>query len=237
MDKYNAEAILFSRNNIKYTNILSKIFEKYNVNFLYKGDFFDLASEIVYLLPEFILIDGSTFNVAKFPYHLLTHFIFKERTKIIILSENFICENKYIDVVDFNYIENYIENYFKNRQDIKEYSVPKDRSNIINDFLISIGFSSKLTGKDYLKDCINLLINHRLLSKGLNRNCYTLVANKNRTKTFNVERTIRTAIKNAYLNRKPNHWEQVFNTNFDRMPSVKTFIFMCVDKIIEIKNL
>ena len=236
MFKYKAQAVLFSRQNHECTSILKNIFAKHNINLIYNNDFFEFVSKVVNILPEFILIDGSTFNVANFPFNLLDNIVFRERAKIVILSEDFMCDNKYIDIVSLNKIHIYIENYLKNRKFESKINLRKDRTVAINNFLNSLGFKANHIGKIYLADCINLIINNRMLSTHLTNFCYPRIADKNKTKVKNVEKDIRLAIIRAYANRAPSVWEDMFNVVFSEVPSNKFFIYLCVDKILELEK-
>jgi len=236
MFKYKAQAVLLSRQNHECVNFLKGICNNYNINLIYNNDFFEFVTKVVNLIPELILIDGSTFNVKNFPFHLLDNLIFKEKAKIIILSDNFICNNSYIDIVSLNQIPAYIENFFKNKYFTPKINFRKDRSVQINNFLNKIGFKANHIGKIYLAESINLIINNRMLSTHLSNYCYPVIAEKNKTKAKNVEKDIRLAVKKAFLQRTPRVWEDAFNIIFTEIPSNKFFISLCVDKILEIEN-
>ena len=234
MKRYKAQGVLFSKNNYKLVDCLNKTFLKTEMHLYYSGDFFDFVSKVVDIKAELVFIDASAFDVKKFPFQLLNNSNFKEKIKIVIVSDNFVCSNPYIDVVGISKLENYILNYYNNMKDELEYKICRDFSKEIINFLLKVGVFPKYKGRDYLADCFNLILNNKFLLNQLCDNCYVRVAGKNKSKASCVERNIRWTIKYSYLKREPNVWEKIFGIEFNRVPPNKFFIGLCVDKISEI---
>lgn len=234
MKLFKAQAVLLSNKNLLCVQRLKEILTKYDIGLIYSGDFFDFITKVINTMPEFIFIDASTFNVENFPFNLLNNSVFKEKTKVVILSDNFSCSNPYIKVVGLCKLESYIIHYTNNINDEDKFKIHKDYTKEINNFLLKVGISPKYIGRDYLTDCINLVLNNKLLINELCEYCYVCVAGKNKSKATCVERNIRWAIKYSYLKREPNVWENTFGIEFNAVPPNKYFICLCVDKLSEI---
>lgn len=231
--KYKAQAVLFSRRNLNCVTYLNNILNKYEFRLFYTDDFFDFISKVFYSAAEFILIDGETLNLSNFPYHLLKNKIFKERTKIILLSENFKCCNEYVCVTQLSRLDKYFEDYCNNKKKELKYINRKDYSIKINELLTKIGIGGHYFGRDYLIDCINLIINDSAKLSDLSSSAYLYIAQKNKINPSSVERDIRNAVKGSFKRRVPNIWEETFGVQFNGPPPNKYFIFLCVDKILK----
>lgn len=230
MDNYNASAILYSRNSYDFLLNIKDICNKNTINLFYERDFFNLATKTIQTLPNFIIIDNSSVKVEKFPFEILNNQFFEKTTKIVILSDKFECKNKFIDVVPYNKLQSYLMQNNHNFKTVKQIA-SEDFSNKINNLLLKLGISPNLKGRDYLKFCINLIVNDGMNFRGLYKDCYPVLAINYKTKVINIERDIRNAIKTAYLTNNYKNWEQYFNCFLEKVPSNKKFICLCVDKI------
>ena len=139
--------------------------------------------------------------------------------------------NKFIKVIKQDAIQNYISTHFYKSFDFNNYVLNGDCGNNINNLLLSLGFSPNLKGKDYLKLCINLIINDGVHFRCLSKDCYPILALTYNTEVSNIERDIRNAIRTSYLKANLEFWEKQFNCILNKTPSNKQFIYLCVDKI------
>lgn len=231
MNKYNSSAILFSRNSYDYLLNLKNLCNDNGINLIYERDFYNLLQKSIKILPNLILIDASTVNVNKFPFATLNNEIFEDKTKIVIISDNFVCENKYIKVIKLEALPNFISNNRFKSFNLNNNILHEDYSGEINNLLLKLGFSPNLKGKDYLKSCINLIINDGIHFRCLSKDCYPILALNYNTETSNIERDIRNAIKTSFLKNNIDMWQENFNCVLDKIPSNKQFIYLCVDKI------
>lgn len=67
----------------------------------------------------------------------------------------------------------------------------------INNVLIELGLSPKLTGYEYVKECIKRVARNNMLSHNVNRYLYAQIADDYNTTIQNVEKNIRKCIENA----------------------------------------
>ncbi|MBE5745871.1 MAG: hypothetical protein E7359_01090 [Clostridiales bacterium] len=231
MAKYNLSAILFSRNTYDYLLSIRQMCMKNQINLIYERDFYSFLRKANKILPNYIIIDSSTVNVSKFPFDSLKNEIFKDRIKIMILSDNFICTNKYIKILSLQELESCFANNIYKDVDVEPNIFQVDFGNKINNLLLKLGFSPNLKGKDYLKFCINLIINDGVHFRCLSKDCYPILALNYHTEISNIERDIRNAIKTSFIKNNIKVWCEILNCNLDKIPSNKQFIYLCVDKI------
>ena len=200
------------------------------LNLCIETDFYIFLTKVVKLKPKFIFIDGLIKDLNMLPLDVLDNDVLKVSTKIAII--NYKLNKEYIDDISINNLCGYILNS-------KVYYIkPSIKVDIdyINSLLLKLNFSSSHKGKDYIKECISLILEDKLSYNYLNTKCYPVIAGNFRTETINIDRDIRTAIKRAYENRNNEYWEELFNTSFDKMPTSKNFIYMCADKLKELFN-
>lgn len=231
MNNYSASAILYSRNNYDFLLNIKDICKKSTINLIYEREFYNLANKVVKIIPDFIIIDGSTININKFPYEILNNQIFENKMKIIILSDNFTCHNKLISVITLKELQNFISHFMYKNVKIHCQNLQEDYSNKINNLLLKLNFPPNLKGKNYLTSCINLILNDGVHFRCLYKDCYPILALNFNTESNNIERDIRNSIKVAYNNSNNQEWQNYFDCLFDKIPSNKKFIYLCVDKI------
>lgn len=192
-------------------------------------DFYIFLTQIVKLQPKFIFIDGLS-NLKILPLEVLDNEALKIGTQIAMVNDRF--NKDYIDDISLDNICSYILN---SKVYYLKPSVKVD-INYINSFLLKLNFNSSHKGKDYIKECISLILEDNISYNYLNTECYPIIAGDFRTEIINIDRNIRTAIKRAYENRNNEYWEELFNTSFDKVPTSKNFIYMCADKLKELFN-
>ena len=228
-------AILFSSEDYDTVIRVKDICNQTSINLLIETDFFTLFTQIEKLKPKFVFIDERVRKLKTFPLEILDNPIFKKATQLVILSNNFICKEDFIDVVEIKNLKNYILNN-------NVYYLKPSNNNIIvddsfiNKFLIKLNLCSSLKGKNYLIDCVSLILEDNISYNYLNSECYPVLAHNYNTGIINIDRNIRTAIQKAFKKRNVKYWEECFNQKFIKAPTTKDFIYMCVDKIKELYN-
>ena len=229
---YNKTAIFYTKNNYEIYLRIKEICKRTKYNLFCESDFYNLIYKFVKTQPDLIIIDGYSLKPNNFPFYLITNEIFKNRSKVVIISDNFVCDNKVINVVKLDVLEKYI-NEIEEVNFENELPLNDNLETTVNDFLLDIGFSPKLKGKDYLKLSIMLILDNSVMHNCLNKECYPIVAANFKTNLVNIDRNIRNAIKCAYANHEEKDWNKIFNQEFTETPSSREFIYQCVDKIKE----
>ena len=105
MKNFTNNAILYTKDNYDLLNKTKNICKNTNLNLFCEIDFFNLVQKIVKVKPKFIFIDEETKNLNIFPFEIIKDSIFKNQTKIIILSDNYVCNNNLIEVIPINKLE------------------------------------------------------------------------------------------------------------------------------------
>lgn len=200
------------------------------LNLCIETDFYMFLTQVVKLKPKFIFIDGLAKDLKTLPLEVLDSDVLKVSSKIAIINDKL--NKDYIDDISIDNLCGYILN------SKVYYTKPNMRIDInyINNFLIKLNFNSSHKGKDYIKECISLILEDNISYNYLNTKCYPVIAGNFKTEIINIDRDIRTAIKRAYENRNNEYWEELFNTSFDKVPTSKNFIYMCADKLKELFN-
>lgn len=204
------------------------ICENLKINLLFENDFTNLVHKIVKTNPRFVFLGGDGPEIV-YMSRLLVGDIY-DKTKVIILSDNFECDNNQISVVNLCDLENFIlkskEYYF---DDSSVNSVELESK--IKRYLLNLGFNASSKGFDYIFECINLLIENKQY-KCL-RECYQIIkCNYEINNESTIDRDMRFAITNAYELNKDN-WNSLFCDIFDKKPTCKNFICLCADKLKE----
>lgn len=196
---------------------------------LIEKDFTNLIQKVVKTNPKFVFLDGNgpeTIYLSK----LLTGEIYS-KIKIIILSEDFKCDNDCISVVSLKNLENYIlslKEYYYDEESSFDDSVCEGK---IKRFLLNLGFNASSKGFDYIFECIHLLIENNQY-KCL-KECYQIIkCNYDINNENNIDRDMRSAIQNAYEMHKDS-WNNSFCSIFDKKPTCKNFICLSAHKLKE----
>ncbi len=100
----------------------------------------------------------------------------------------------------------------------------------ISDYLTKLGFSFKLVGFKFLKQSIEQVVKNDFNIGSLTKDVYPVVASLNQTSEYNIERSIRTAIDNAF---KRTHFNvEGFEGLSENNCSNRFFISFIVDKLM-----
>lgn len=226
-------AIFFTSEDYDTIIKIKDICKSVNINLIIEKDFCAVINKLIKVKPSFIFIDGKINNLKNFPFKIVESETFRKETKLVIISDNFVVNSCFIDVVSLTSLEKYILNSSFYYMSTNKINIDKS---IINNFLLKAGFSPSHKGKDYLKECINLVLEDDIAYNCLNKSCYPIIAHIFRTEVINIDRNIRTAIKKAYAMRDKEYWEKCFGVNMDKTPTSRNFIYLCVDKLKESYN-
>mgnify|MGYP003571316998 CR=1 FL=1 len=232
---YLDSAILLASKDEDKVYYVKNVCKNINYNLVIEKDFYQFFKNLINLRPKFAFIDILAENLKEFPFKLLESSVFKDETKLVVLDENFISNNKFIDCVNLYKLESYIlsSNFYLKQPNIEVVKV--DRT-LINNILLKLNFGPSLKGKEFLKESIYLILENRNYYGQL-KNCFAQVAQKYCTRPLNVDRNIRTAISKAYKKQDKINWSEYFGVDISLTPTIHDFIFLCADKIIELYNI
>lgn len=110
----------------------------------------------------------------------------------------------------------------------------KDLGKVISEYLTLLGFSRKLIGFKYLKQCIEKAVLNNFTLGSLSGEVYPYVALLNNTARINIERSIRTSIRIAYGT--TGFEVKGFEALANRKCSNRYFISSLVDKLMNELN-
>lgn len=154
--------------------------------------------------------------------------IIYDKIKVILITDD--KENPYIDLCYYSMLEPIcIPNLIDviDVLNIKE----NDCSSIAAEILLDLGVSPVVKGYAYLKDAVNLYINHR---DYYIRDIYELIGLCRYTGAKNVERNIRYAIEAAFNKCRVESQEKIFKNSispFKGKPTNMEFIYRVADLI------
>lgn len=222
-------AIFYSDNtNPSDAKEVSRICGNLKLALIFENDFTNLLHKIMKTNPKFVFLDGNGEEIV-YLSKLLTGEIYN-KIKLIIVSDNFVCDNKFIKVVSLESLESHILNLNEYYNDLSVCDGTKCESKI-KEILLNLGFSASSKGFDYIYECVYLSIenNHYKCLK----QCFDIIkCNYEISNENNIDRDMRWAISNAFSLNKGT-WNALFNNVFDKKPTCKNFICLLANKIKE----
>lgn len=207
----NTDIILYSNNNLILGERLRDYFRKINVDIIYCNSIRMLVSKLKIRRNVIIFIDKTYKKYAKILKEILLSDIeLLYRARFVFIDDDF---KYYLDYVDnevlFSIPEKNLESAIYNtivncemmnfRKD-SYLSIMGEVSKLVSENLLNMGFSYKLLGFRYIKQCIEQAVKNNFSLGSLHKDIYPYVAMQNLTNTFNIERGIRTAIRAAEKN-------------------------------------
>lgn len=205
---------------------LKRICENHKVNLIYEKNFSSLLFSQITIKPNFIFIDSALANecynfkeLANNPYS----------TKIFFVSTTLKLRNLLFDCLTLEEVDKFLKQYDNSLfSGLKIFEHGKE----INNLLLSLGISPNHLGKDYLFECINLVLSDKQRFGCLNKTVYPALSSKYNTNSSNIERDIRHAILTAWSKKNAEKWRHLLN-GFDvtMKPSNREFICLCAEVI------
>ena len=101
---------------------------------------------------------------------------------------------------------------------------------LLKELLIEIGFSFSLTGTTYLKDALQLVLEHPQLLLSLNTTVLKQIAIKNNSSIKNIESNIKWTITNAY---SKGNIKEYYSFPGNKIPTTKQMIVCLFDFIMD----
>lgn len=224
---YCYSAILLMDKNLNLSQNLKRVCETHGVNLLYEKSFSSLIYAQLNIKPNFIFIDVALAN-ENYNYNELTNNPFA--TKIIFVSATIKQSNLIFDCLTVEemdeYLMTYEENFINYNTQVANYGKQ------VNNLLFSLGISPNHLGKDYLFECINLVIADKKRFGCLNKSCYPVLSLKYQTNSSSIERDIRHAIVTAWSKKNTEKWQTLlYGFDVSAKPSNRQFICLCAEII------
>lgn len=237
------DIILFSNNNLALGERLRDYFRKINIDVMYCNTIRLLVSKIRSGRHTIILLDKA----------------FKKYANII--KELLAADIDLLANVRFIFIDNDFGYYINNIDNEKYFCIPETNlesaiystiitcemlncrqqtltpflnklGEVVSEMLLKMGFSYKLIGFRYIKQCIEQAARNNFKLGSLHKEVYPYVALQNVTNAFNIERGIRTAIKDAS---KTSKFKDEFKNNSEGITN-RLFLEYLLDKVNTYRN-
>ena len=237
--------ILYSKKNYDLSYRLRGICKRYSLNLVNAIDFVELTIKCLELKPQVVFCDCST---IEFTSGNLNAFLEKNEfkdTRIVFIGQdndedkfkNLLCKN--LSFAKFSELETLIDN-LQNDYDfenivVKNIEIYDGLELEICKMLSDLGLSPKHSGYLYLRYSIKSVVLNNGVLDSLNSEHYPIIASVFKTSPANVERNIRNAICQAWLNSGKNNWHEVFflkSIKDGKKPTNREFIYMCSEIII-----
>jgi len=236
----NTDIILFSNNNLVLGERLREYFRKINVDVIYCNTLKLLVSKIKNRRNNIIFIDKIFKIYAKFLKEIINSDIeLLDRTRFVFIDDDF---KYYLNYVDnemlFSIPESNLESAIYNtivNCELLNYrkdsflSVIGHVGKYVSDYLLSMGFSYKLIGFRYIKQCVEQAVRNNFKLGSLHKDVYPYVAMQNVTNSFNIERGIRTAINDAA---KTPEFHKILTLPKGKHITNRLFLEFLLDKIV-----
>lgn len=224
---YCYSAILFTKKNLNLSCNLKRICETHGINLIYEKTFSSLLYTQINVRPNFIFIDVALADES-FDFNELTNNPFS--TNVIFVSATIKYSNLIFDCLTMNEMDEYLMSYEENFINYKTQVANYGKQ--VNNLLFSLGISPNHLGKDYLFECINLVIADKKRFGCLNKSCYPVLSLKYNTNSSNIERDIRHAISSAWTKKNTEKWQTLlYGFDVTIKPSNRQFICLCAEII------
>ncbi len=245
MCNHEIKFIFYSKNNFNVGSKLRTYFKNLGMELNYCGCLGDLVNTLSSKPNCVLFFDKDHIGYASFISRLLdSNLDLTKRCKVVYVDDNLQQYAEYVNNRNFYSIpETNMEpalfniitkckllNY-NNYDDIDFRKINK----MVSDCLCKLGFSYKLIGFKYIKQCIEQIVKNDFNIGSLTKDIYPHIADINFTTESNVERSIRTAIDAAYQKTKFNI--EGYEVLRDHKCSNRFFISCLVDKLMNELNI
>ena len=245
MRKIVLTAVLFSKKNYDLSYKLHSLCKKYSINILNVLDFIELTIRCFELKPQIVFCDCDTieFSSANLNSFLEKNefkdvkFVFVGEEKNLTGLKSIVCKNLMISKYqELSRVIDELQNNFNYAKMLEcEYDCSAQMELEICKLLSQIGLSPKHTGYAYLRYGIKNIVLQNGVLNSLNREQYPIIASKFKTSAVNVERNIRNAINQAWVNSGKNGWHEFFFSKSiaeGKKPTDREFLSMCSEIIL-----
>ena len=204
----NSNIIFFSKNNYVLGERIRRSLRRFNSDVTYCNDLKSLILKIIHNKNNIVLIDKEYKKYANFVSQLVVttlsivsnaRFVYLDNdlefyAELINNERLFVIPESNLETALFNVITNCkMLNFAQDNIDLTNFNYDE----IISDELSKLGFSYKLVGFRYIKQCLEQAIKNNFILGSLQKDVYPYIGIQNSTSAYNVERGIRTAIVDA----------------------------------------
>ena len=245
MKKIVLTAVLYSKKNYDLSYKLHSLCKRYGINMLNVLDFVELTIKCVELKPQIVFCDCDTveFSSANLNSFLEKNefkdvkFVFVGEENNISCLRNIVCKNLMISThQELSKVIDDLQNNFNYAKMLEsQFDCSGQMELEICKLLSQIGLSPKHTGYAYLRYGIKNIVLQNGVLNSLNSEQYPIIASKFKTSAVNVERNIRNAINQAWVNSGKNGWNQFFFSKSvmeGKKPTNREFLSMCSEIIL-----
>ena len=236
--------VFYSKNNYALGEKLRDTLKKMDdTTVKYCNDLKDLTFMIENQSNNLIFLDKSYKKYANFVKQLLmTNLKIIENVRFVFVDDELefyvnMINNERLFIIPESNLESALYNTITRCKFLdcaKEYTESEitNYSEIISEELRKLGFSYKLVGFRYIKQCMEQAIKNNFMLGALHKDVYPHIGMQNSTSVFNIERGIRTAILDAskqdcfHIEDSANH----------KSISNRFFLEYLLDKLIIYKN-
>lgn len=200
--------IFYSNGNNVLGKKVKNAMEKFGLNVTYSDSLAMVADMIVDNQKTIVFIDKVFSKYAKIAADIVNSKVFNNAL-IVFIDDDSEYYSQYLTsshmaVVDETGVENKLgemlhicNDYISGKVNINMRIV----SDILSSYLSKLGFSPKHSGYRYIKQCVEYAIQNSFdIGKSLYKETYLFVGKKNHESSAGVERNIRNAISQAYMN-------------------------------------
>lgn len=202
----NMEFVFFSKDNYSVGEKLKNGLKQLGKNVMYCGDIEELLCVIMEKTNIVVFVDACFKKYIKLISALLSSNIEPVRfCRVVFIDESIGCYENYLNENNFFFLqtESVLDELFgvvakcETCFGTEKTEIRKNVGTFVSEYLMSLGFSHKLVGFKYLKQCIELVVQNNYNFGSLSGEIYPQVAKLNQASESSIERSIRTAIKTA----------------------------------------
>ncbi len=206
MEKINI--VFYSKNNDILGKRIKSVIEKFGMEVTYSNDLAMVTDIVVEGQKSIVFVDKVFAKYVKVVSHMINSKVFNN-VLVVFIDDNVAYYKPYMTSLHMAVIpESDVENKVGIvLQSCRQYIDSKFNvnmrvvSDILSGYLSKLGFSPKHAGYRYIKQCVEYAIQNSFdVGKSLYKETYLYVGKKNNETIAGVERNIRNAISQAYLN-------------------------------------
>ncbi len=207
MKKCEYSAVLFSKSQVFYAEKLRDSLRMNNCDLIYATNLFDVVSYLNKKRAGVIFADKCFSKYVEFLNTLTCESKMMKNFLFVFIDDNIETYNKIAltnnilimkpcDICS-QAVQTFIKEACLTSQESKQIDLIKINAELER-FLMSLGFSQKLIGFNYIKDAIIVCVKQNDELACLQKDVYPMLACKHNTQVVNVERNIRSAVKDAF---------------------------------------
>lgn len=241
MEKMNI--VFYSKNNDVLGKRIKNVVNKIGFELTYSNELAMVTDIVVEGNRSIVFVDKVFSKYAKMVSHIISSKIFNNVLVVFVDDD----EEKYkeytksvhLNVITERNLENEVLRVLQSCRQFIDSKVNVDMrvvSDVLSGYLSKLGFSPKHSGYRYIKQCVEYAIQNSFdIGKSLYKETYLFVGKKNNESIAGVERNIRNAISQAYLN--TGFDVETFESLHENKVTNRMFLSYLVDRISVDENI